>query len=310
MMYFLTGAGRLVEAFAKPFDVAVHQGRIFMSDTANREVFLLDKSQNHFARLSDSAQRKFSKPMGLATDATGNVYVVDITQKALFQFNRNGRFVRFIELGDAVARPSGVEVTPDGQTAYIVNVGGVDSNQHNITVLDLATEKVTKTFSTRGSGDGELNLPKDISLGADGLLYVVDSGNFRVSVFNQEGEFIQNFGKIGTQYGSFSRPKGIANDPDGNVYIVDAGFGNFQIFNPQGELLLFVGTRSSRGDRGEYMLPAGIDIDEDGRIYIVDQYLRKLEVYRPAAVAKGTGFFRAPTPKASSASETTLPKAQ
>ncbi|MEH6470939.1 MAG: 6-bladed beta-propeller [Halopseudomonas sp.] len=296
MMYFLTGAGRLVEVFAKPFDIAVHKGRIFMSDTANRDVFLMDRTNNRFIKLSDKSPVKFNKPMGLATDAAGNVYIVDITQKSIFIFDRDGNFQKRIEAEEHLARPSGIDVTPDGSIAYIVNVGGVSSEQHNIAVINLVTGELINTIGTRGPGDGELNLPKDVAIGNDGLLYIVDSGNFRVSVFTQEGEFVKNFGKIGTQHGSFSRPKGIAIDPDGHIYVVDAGFGNFQIFNTEGQLLLFVGERSARGDRAQYMLPAGIDVDEDGRIFMVDQYLRKVEVYRPATLAKEAGYFTAKKP--------------
>ena len=122
---------------------------------------------------------------------------------------------------------------------------------------------------------------------------MVDGGNFRVQVFNRDGDFVQQIGKLGRQYGSFARPKGIALDPQGNIYVSDAAHGNYQIFDPDGELLLFVGTRSEKFERASYMLPAGIDIDEDGRVYIIDQYFRKLDIYRPAGLKEEEGFLGA-----------------
>lgn len=304
MMYFLTGQGRKSSGFGKPFDIAAYKGQVFVSDTASRDVYILDKKKGIFDRLSEKSGVKFSKPMGLATDDSGKLYVVDNKQKKIAVFSIDGNHLRDIDGKEFFQRPSGIDVTPDGSKAFVVNVGGVDSDQHNISVIDLNTDTLIKTIGTRGSADGEFNLPKDVALGADGLLYVVDSGNFRVSVLTQEGAFIKSFGKIGVQRGSFSRPKGIATDLNGNIYVIDAGFGNFQIFNPDGELLLFIGTRSSRGSRAEFMLPAGIEVDEDGRVYVVDQYLRKLDIFRPADLTKFQGYFSWPAP----AKQTTSPQ--
>ena len=119
---------------------------------------------------------------------------------------------------------------------------------------------------------------------------MVDGGNFRVQVFDQQGKLIRTIGTLGRRYGQFARPKGIAIDPAGNIYVSDAAHGNFQIFSNDGKLLLFVGKRSESFGPANYMLPAGIDVDEDGRIYMVDQYFRKLDVYRPVTITETEGY--------------------
>ncbi|MEH6628810.1 MAG: hypothetical protein V7739_20405 [Motiliproteus sp.] len=297
MTRFLTGIGKQGQGFSKPFDVAVHQGRIFVSDTASRKVYLIDKSKGLFKTIGDDSPEPFSKPMGLDVDENGNLYVMDITAKTLSIFDRDGSYLKSIKREELFSRPTGVAVDPKGTTAYVIDVGGVQSDKHQIQVFDIASGEHLRTMSKRGKGPGDLNLPKDAVIGKDGRLYVVDSGNFRINAYNPDGTFSHSFGQIGLQYGDFSRPKGISVDPDGNIYVVDAGFGNFQIFTPDGTLLLFVGNRSSRGDRAEYMLPAGIDVDEDGRVYVVDQYHRKLEVYRPVALKETDGYFGKPKPE-------------
>lgn len=294
MMYFLTGRGRVSAGFGKPFDIAAYKGRVYVSDTASRDVFIIDKKKGVFDQLSSKSGISFVKPMGLATDDAGNLYVVDNKQSKIFIFSSSNKLLKEIDGKEYFVRPSGIDVTPDGSTAFVVNVGGVDNQNHGVSVIDLKSGTLIRTIGTRGSGDGEFNLPKDVAIGKDGLLYIVDSGNFRVSVLSQEGAYIRSFGEVGVQHGAFSRPKGIAVDPEGHIYVIDAGFGNFQIFNTEGQLLLFVGTRSTRGGPSEFMLPAGIEIDEDGRVYVIDQYLRKLDVFRPAAVPKGKGYFSSP----------------
>ena len=69
----------------------------------------------------------------------------------------------------------------------------------------------------RGNGPGEFNLPRDLAIGKDGRLYVVDGGNFRVVVFDREGKYLFSFGSVGKQYGQFARPKEIAIDRDGKA---------------------------------------------------------------------------------------------
>jgi DNA-binding beta-propeller fold protein YncE len=166
----------------------------------------------------------------------------------------------------------------------------VTSDRHLVRVFDGVSGAHLMDIGKRGSGPGEFNLPRDLAIGRDGRLYVVDGGNFRVVVFDKDGRYLQSFGSVGKQYGQFARPKEIAADRDGNVYVVDSAFGNFQIFNPEGELLLFVGDRSERDGPAKYMLPSGIAVDEDGRVYVVDQWFRKIDIFRPAAVKPGTGF--------------------
>ena len=44
-----------------------------------------------------------------------------------------------------------------------------------------------------------------------------DGGNFRIQVFNRDGQYMRSFGSVGKQFGQFARPKEIATDDIGNV---------------------------------------------------------------------------------------------
>jgi len=288
----LTGiSSRSGTSFAKPFDIAVHQGRLFISDTVLRLVLVMDFAKGTSFQIGDKGDEgDLVKPLGVAVDRFGNLYVCDGSIKSIHVYDRNGIYLRSIGNREIFDRPSGIDVSPDGSRLYVVDTGGVRSKNHDVKVFDAISGNHLKTIGTRGTKAGEFNLPRDVKLGSDGLLYITDGGNFRVQVLTQEGEFVRTWGKPGAQFGQFSRPKGIAIDKEGNVYVVDAAFGNFQIFNPQGQLLLFVGSRSTMPGAAKYMLPAGIDIDEDGRVYMVDQYFRKIDVYRPAHINQDQGY--------------------
>jgi len=140
-------------------------------------------------------------------------------------------------------RLTSVTVNPEGTLIYAVDIGGVDSDKHVVKVFDGGDRRPQDGYRQARRRAGEFNLPRDLAIGKDGRLYVVDGGNFRVVVFDRDGKYLQSFGSVGRQLGQFSRPKEIAADPQGNIYVVDSAFGNFQIFNADGELLMFVGTR-------------------------------------------------------------------
>ena len=292
----VTGEQASGEALSKPYAVAVHRGRIFVSDTVTRYVSVFDVPQGKLFRIGDEeGNGQLIKPIGLDIDAAGNLYVADIGAKAIMVYGPDRRFLRRIGSDKWFSRLSSVTVDPAGQRVYAVDLGGVSSEQHQVRVFDAVSGAHLMDIGQRGSGPGEFNLPRDLAIGRDGRLYVVDGGNFRVVVFDRNGRYLQSFGSVGKQYGQFARPKEIAIDRDGNVYVVDTAFGNFQIFSADGELLLFVGDRSERDGPARYMLPSGIAVDEDGRIYVVDQWFRKIDIYRPAALAAGGGYLaRAP----------------
>jgi DNA-binding beta-propeller fold protein YncE len=287
----VTGEQASGEPLSKPYAIAAYRGRLFVSDTVSRFVRVFDVPAGRQYRIGeDEGMGQLTKPIGLDVDAAGNLYVADIGAKAVLVYGPDRSFLRRIGGEKWFSRLASVTVDPAGQRLYAVDLGGVSSEQHQVRVFDAVTGAHLMDIGKRGSGPGEFNLPRDLAIGKDGRLYVVDGGNFRVVIFDREGRYLQSFGSVGKQYGQFARPKEIAIDRDGNVYVVDTAFGNFQIFNADGELLLFVGDRAERDGPAKYMLPSGIAVDEDGRVYVVDQWFRKVDVYRPASLPAGSGW--------------------
>ena len=292
----LTGEKKTSKGIIKPYGISVKKGRIFVADTALRKVHVFDVPANNFYQIGDTkGPGLLEKPMTVTTDDQENVYVVDSVSKDVKKFSVEGKYLTTFEFTNEkgekeLLRPTGVAVTPDGTKLFVVDTGGIESRKHRVVVWDTVTDKFVRDIGKRGTLGGEFNLPNNIAMGKDGNLYVVDGGNFRVSVFTQEGEYLRSFGSVGRFSGQFSRPKGIAVDSENNIYVVDAAFGNFQIFNSDGVLLMHIGTRNKRGHAGEYFLPAGIAVDEDGRIYVGDQFFRKVDVYRPASIKEHEGY--------------------
>ena len=292
----LTGEARGGEGLAKPYGIAVRRGRVYVSDSVARHVKVFDIPAGRYFKVGDEdGAGKLQQPLGLDVDQNGVLYVADNTGRTVRVYDREGKFLKNIGSSKTLVRPASVTVDPAGDRLYVVDIGGVTSEEHKIRVFDARNGERLYDIGKRGKGPGEFNLPRDTAIGADGLLYVVDGGNFRVQVLKPDGAFVREFGGTGRQFGQFARPKEIAVDPSGNVYVADAAFGNFQIFSPRGDLLLFVGSRSEQDGPAKYMLPAGIAVDEDGRVYFADQWFRKIDVFRPASLQLEAGFVRPPS---------------
>jgi DNA-binding beta-propeller fold protein YncE len=309
LMKVLTGEGeRGGEGLQKPYGIAVRQGRLYVSDPVAATVKMFDIPGRRYLAIGPDPQEQLVQPLGIDVDAQFNLYAVDGAAKDLKIFDAAGKFLRRIGGPKDFSRPSGVAVAEDGSRVYVVDTGGVQrKEEHRVRVYDPRTGKHLFDFGTRGSGDGEFNLPRDIAITPEGRLYVVDSGNFRVQVFDRDGKFIRAFGSLGRQFGNFARPREVAVDRQGVVYVSDAAFGNMQVFTPEGELLMFMGTRSERDEPARYTLLSGVGVDSDGRIYVCDEFFRRVDVFRPVSVGAKEGFVAGPLEPAGAVSEKKRP---
>jgi len=98
-----------------------------------------------------------------------------------------------------------------------------------------ADGRFVKTFGSVGRQGGQFSRPKEISIDAQGNLYVVDTafGNFQI--FDGDGRLLLDVGARGNTDAParFMLPSGIAVDrADGRVYMVDQFFRKVDVFRP------------------------------------------------------------------------------
>jgi len=86
-------------------------------------------------------------------------------------------------------------------------------------------------FGTNGTDIGQFNAPKGLTYDSVGTLYIVDSGNNRITL--ADGVFAEGVtGTNGSALGQLSDPVNISADERG-VYIADTGNSRIQSFNPR-----------------------------------------------------------------------------
>jgi len=285
------GRPRLI-ALKKPFSVNVDKwGRLLVVDTGWHKVLMFDFKNKKLTFLGRSGIGMLLNPLGVTSDNKGNIYVTDADGKRVIVYDPTGAFLTAFGGQNILDRPSGIVVNSKLGYIYVV-----DTWAHQVKAFDRRNGKLLFVIGKKGekfknvpkgsldevwnrsSEKGEFRFPTNIAIGPHGNIYVVDTMNFRVQIFDPNGKFIKSFGQIGNTPGTFSRPKGIGLDSEGHIYVADAAFNNVQIFDQDGKILLAFGNFGS--GMADLRLPAGLCIDSRQRIYVVDQLNHRVQVYQ------------------------------
>lgn len=257
----------------KPMGVAADgQGRIYVADPADKRIHRFDRQREGYEGFDGSGEKMWKKPMEVAVDAQDRLYVADSGWRRVFVLSPEGQQLATLGDGD-LERPTGVAVDSERQRVYVT-----DTPEHDVKVFDKESGRLIKTIGERGNAPGTFNFPSYLNVGKKGKLYVTDSLNGRVQVFDKDGAFLRVVGGFGDGSGDFSAPKGSAVDSEGHLYVADAAFDKIQVFDQKGRLLLFFG--SSGQGRGEFWMPTGLFIDDQNRIYVADSYNNRIQVFQ------------------------------
>ena len=262
-----------VLALARPIGICTDsKGRILVADGLQGFVLVFDRVKRHVSVIGDKGEGRLQGPLDIAVDPADNVYVSDYRRRNVFVFDREGRFLHTLAGPKELENPVGLAYDPKNDRLLVA-----DSKANKILVYGPKGGLISK-FGEAGEKEGQFRFPTFLDVGPDGLIYIVDTLNFRVQVFDPRFQYYDDFGIAGDSGGQFSRPKGIALDSQNNIYVVDAAFGNIQIFDQDYRLLLAV-AEGGVGP-GQLTLPAGIHIDDGDAIYVADTNNSRIQIFQ------------------------------
>jgi DNA-binding beta-propeller fold protein YncE len=130
------------------------------------------------------------------------------------------------------------------------------------------------------TGDGQFYGPHGISMDSRGKnVYVADTKNNRIQVFDRAGNFITKWGEYGTHDKQFILPSDVAVDPRGkNVYVADTKNNRIQVFDSVGNFSTKWGALG-RGN-GEFYQPSSVSVDSSGDfVYVGDQKNERVQKF-------------------------------
>jgi len=126
--------------------------------------------------------------------------------------------------------------------------------------------------------------PYDMVRGPDGRMYLSEFRGGRVSVLNNNGEWLSYIGSRGLGAGQFVGPQSLAIDEDGYLYVVDYGNRRISKFDPDGLFILSFGLRSSYFPG--LLSPTGIAAG-NGKIYVAENSAKAIYMFDPNGIYLG-----------------------
>jgi len=226
------------------------------------------------------ADGELHSPSDVTVDKSGKIYVADMLHAKVQVFDSSGKFL--FKFGT-------------GTTCEYVN------NLTGLTRCD--------------SGDGEFIYANRIMIDDFGKVYVSDTVNHRIQVFDSSGKFLFKFGKYGHENGEFDEPYDIALDSLGRLYVVDIYNNRVQIFDKLGRFIdkfgYYCQTSNNLGKHdwghqkcidadetgplepgdGGFTYTHGVAVDNNSsRVYVLDYGNNRVQVYEWQETKKNEWF--------------------
>lgn len=139
-------------------------------------------------------------------------------------------------------------------------------------VIDNVVEAVAKPagpkflFNIDGSMTGSLlNNPLDVDVNGEGRIFVADTGNNSVKIYDPNGTLLQEFGKFGRSEGEFDYPNTITVD-DKHIYVGEFKVGRIQIFDHHGNWIKAINSSHLRTP----LAPLSIDVN-NSKLYVANR---------------------------------------
>ncbi|OOQ56667.1 hypothetical protein BC343_18845 [Mucilaginibacter pedocola] len=239
----------------------------------------------------------FSHPMGLATDADGNVYVADSFNSAIRKIATDGTVTTVAGTGAiglvngsaATAKfyaPSGLVLDATGNI-YVADRG--NNVIRKITPAGEVTTLAGNGIAGYANGTGAaatFNTPTGIAIDATGNLFVTDYGNNIIRKVTPAGVVTTIAGSRTAAYvegtstkASFNKPTGIALDATGNIYVTEALSHSIRVINADTLVTNFNGSTLGNSKVTSWLgSPNAIAIDASGNFWITDAAGRILKI--------------------------------
>jgi DNA-binding beta-propeller fold protein YncE len=244
--------------------------RIYVAESGGeRLIRVFDPGGKPLASFAPADSRTAGRaPMYIALDQAGRVYVSDRIRGSIDTYDAGGNFTGSLAGPAGGWAPMGLRL--QGDTLYITDV----SEKAHSVLLAGKDGVIQSKFGREGKGGGdELWFPNSVIEDDRGRLYVSDSNNGRVKVFDGTGNLLDVIG-------GFGLPRGMARDAAQRVYVVDGVSHLVHVLDVSGETVqrLFTFGDFGVGD-GEFNYPNDIAVDNAGRLYIADRVNNRVQVW-------------------------------
>jgi len=243
--------------------------QIFVTDPRVGSVFIYDSTLTLIGEIKTAG-----KPLGVAVHPQGDVYVGNDKLDRVEVYSPAGLQIGTIGAG-MLQMPNDLAFDANG-LLYVV-----DSQRNRVEVFDPTTGENLRTI-----GAGQLRFPSALAISGQEI-FVADQANFRVRVFDLQGNLLRSFGSEVSQgfmnynwKGRFVRIQGLAVDSAGRLHALDSHMGIIQILSASNGA--YINSYGAKGSApGELDLPLGIDISTYGETAVANTRNERVELLTP-----------------------------
>ncbi|MFO7684433.1 MAG: 6-bladed beta-propeller, partial [Chloroflexota bacterium] len=207
----------------------------FVDPYAEGEISLQPALILNELNIPGSSEGQFTTPRNVAVAPDGTIFVADSGNHRIQVFDENGRFLT--SWGDFGVAPGQFNepwgIAADDEFVYVADTWNyrIQKFSHDGQLIG----SYGQNGSPIGDTDPGLGLfygPRAIALVDDNLFAITDTGNHRLQLMDENGNFLDTVGLLGNQPGQFNEPVGLATGPNGDVYVADTWNGRVQEFTP------------------------------------------------------------------------------
>ena len=265
-------AGDVLESWplpagARPVGIAARaNGTVLVADYTGDRILVLDRG----GEIRDtwggtgSGEGEFQAPSGVAVTASGTIIVVEFMGQRVQELDPDGKFLRFIDGGEAGRRHAKERPPLPGME----DMSGMEGRGRMQEMAGVPG----------GNPHGLFRYPSDAAIGPDGTLYVSNTHAYEILVFGTDGELRDAWGMKGSGAGEWEVPVGLTTDPAGNLYVADSANFRVQALAPDGRPLLV-----SRADERWWLTtrriysPTDVAVGPNGSLYVADFAASKIQ---------------------------------
>ena len=261
-----TQLAEFADGLSQPHDAAFSpEGElIYLTDMRNSRIQILEAMT--LKLVGSFGAGELSYPHDAEFDKSGRLLVADTGNDRVAIYAVNGAQAKLVGELKGLAGPEGVAVTPDGRILV--------ANTRNATLSVFRDGKLVQTAGGPGTRDGEWRNPHDVEAASDGTVYVVDSGNNRVQVFDAALKHRASFGAVL----GLSGPKYLAIDGD-RVWLADEYNHRILLLDRSHQLLGVLGS-GKRGSAADAFNKPEAVLARAPYVWVIDTYNDRIVLLR------------------------------